>query len=71
MFLILHVRRNFTFSQEVVSSSDQSIEILATSSFTTVTGEDAKFLVDVYSWKWFWAAGKRYLLVGLGVGTSD
>ena len=45
--------------------------ILATSSFTAVTGEDDKFLVDVHSWKWFWAAGKRYLLVGLGVGTSD
>ena len=42
-------------------------KILHKDSFVTVSTENLDFLADVYSWRWCWVSGPRYLAVGLGV----
>ena len=42
------------------------VKLLQTTNFKPVEG-NVDFLEDVHSWKWYWACGKRLMIVGLGV----
>ena len=55
--------------QEFRQKSNDSTElsVLNTKNFHSVTIDVLDFLKDIYSWKWHWACGRRYLLIGLGV----
>jgi hypothetical protein len=43
------------------------MEMLHTDKFVKINTNNLNFLTDVHSWRWCWACGKRYLVVGLGV----
>ena len=39
--------------------------------FKDIKKESLPFLVDPHSWKWCFACGRRFLIVGLGVGERE
>ena len=41
--------------------------MLDSNSFTKVDKESLNFLKDVHSWKWYFACGRRMMIVGVGV----
>jgi hypothetical protein len=47
--------------------ADTRYDILKSSSFKECTRDNLPFLIDPYSWKWCFASGKRYIIMGLGV----
>ena len=47
--------------------SSEKVEILDSNNFTTVNKDNINFLKDVHSWKWYFACGKRMMVVGVGV----
>ena len=56
----------FFFQQ--LSSAD--CRILDSCNFTAVDKDNIDFLKDVHSWKWYFACGKRMMIIGVGVSTK-
>ena len=61
------VQELYSSQQEVISRSSADLKCLKSDEFATVSKEGLDFLRSLHSWKWCWAAGKRMMLVGLGV----
>ena len=43
--------------------------MLESNKFTQVDKDSLNFLKDVHSWKWYFASGRRMMIVGVGVST--
>lgn len=43
--------------------------MLDSNRFAQVDKESLNFLEDVHSWKWYFASGRRMMIVGVGVST--
>ena len=50
-----------------MKSETPSVSVLESSNFTSMDKDSLDFFKDIYSWKWGWACGKRFMLVGMGV----
>lgn len=48
----------------------KELKLLNNDNFTKISSTNLDFVKDVHSWKWCWASGKRYMVVGLGVSYS-
>lgn len=68
-FMCLSLSLIYFMLQEFRKKSNDNTElaVLNTKNFHSVAIDVLDFLKDIYSWKWHWACGKRYLLIGLGV----
>ena len=54
-------------------SGPKELSWMESSKFQSVVNSElceAKFLNDVHSWKWYFACGRRFLIIGLGVRES-
>ncbi len=49
------------------SGDGSDLSVLLSTNFECVTMDKLSFLKDIHSWKWCWACGKRFMLIGLGV----
>ena len=56
-------------NQKLCETSDDPPprSLLNSTSFQTVSKQNIPFEEYPFSWKWYWACGKRYIIVGLGV----
>ena len=47
--------------------SSENVNVLDSNKFTPVHKDSIDFLKDVHSWKWYFACGRRMMIVGVGV----
>ncbi|XP_064386721.1 cap-specific mRNA (nucleoside-2'-O-)-methyltransferase 1-like isoform X2 [Halichondria panicea] len=58
---------NWILQEYRTKSGDGSdLSVLLSTNFECVTMDKLSFLKDIHSWKWCWACGKRFMLIGLG-----
>ena len=62
-----------SFDQKLSEASDDPPprSLLNSTSFAAVTRQNIPFEEYPFSWKWYWACGKRYIIVGLGVSCCN
>ena len=57
-------------NQKLSPTKSTEFHALDSSNFTIVDKESVNFFKDVHSWKWYFAFGKRMMIVGVGVSTG-